>query len=144
VIDLVELPSPIKSVAAYLEAGADIASVAGGWVFGHEIPGGLAAAMPRAALMASGAGGWGSDSDMPIDRVRIDLRSYGATTTTAEALARLAHLRMKAMRREVVGGLLLHSALASSGYFGLREPVTEWPVVVRSYFLLFDEREVTP
>lgn len=140
-IDLTEVRSPIKGAVEWIEDDATVGSLAGGWVFGHEFAGD-SAAMPRAAIVVQQAGGWGSDSEMPVDRVRIDVRNYGPTTTTAEALAFLVHQRLKSLRRVVAGGVLLHSALAASGYYSLRQPGTEWPVVVRSYFLLFDEREV--
>ena len=47
-----------------------------------------------------------------------------------------------ALRRTVVGAVLLRAFDPSSGYLTLRDADGRWPLVLRSYLLSYDERAV--
>lgn len=135
-------PDPISSTAAFLAADSEVDAEVAGLVFGHELPTEQADLMPRKCLVVSGAGGFGSGGYLPVDRGRLDLRSYGITHEEAMDVALAAHNALKTMRRTVIGDVVLYSADPSGGFLGLREPDTKWPLVLRSYLLLYDERAV--
>ena len=111
-------------------------------VYGHELPDDVVDAMPTKALVVSGSGGPGTGGYLPLDRQRLDLRSYGATHAQAMEVAVAAHEVLKRLRRTVVGNALLHSADPTTAFITLREPNGRWPLVLRTYLGLYDEREV--
>lgn len=110
--------------------------------FGHELPEDQDASMPKKAIVVSGAGGPGSGGYLPLDRARIDIRSYGATHAEAMDVAIAAHATLKGLRRTVVDDVVVHAFDPAGGYVGLREPETRWPLVLRSYIATYDERAV--
>lgn len=128
---------PITAFATLL--GTALAPVP---VFGHELPDDAVEPMPRQCLVVGGAGGPGSGGYLPLDRQRLDLRSYGPTHALAMDVAVAAHRVLKGLRRTVVGPVLLHSADPTSGFLTLRDADGRWPLVLRSYLGLYDEREV--
>jgi hypothetical protein len=110
--------------------------------FAHELPDDQDDAMPRKCFVVTGAGGPAAGGFLPIGKQRVDVKSYGATHAEAMDVAVAAHLVLKNLRRTVVGAVLVHGFETSSGYTTLREPDTRWPLVLRTYLGMFDEREV--
>lgn len=109
-------------------------------IFGFELPGTEAASMPKPALVVSDAGGFANDLAEVVDRARVDIRHYGRTLDEAKAIAVLVRARMRALRRFVASnGLVLLPAVRSGGYIPLREPIGDWPLVLRSYLVLYAE-----
>jgi uncharacterized protein YcfJ len=135
---------PIEAVAAWLgdDAGVEAAGVAAEFIFGGELPRDMASRMPRECVVVSEAGGLGF-ATLSLDNQRVDVRSYGTTARRAKEVAIAVHRSLKSLQRATVGDTFLHSAVASGGYIGLREPGVDWPLVLRSYAVLYDEREVT-
>lgn len=112
-------------------------------IFGGELPDDEAQYMPRACIVVSDAGGFSDRLPEVLDRSRVDTRSYARTPDEAKALAVHVRRRLKELRRFVAeNGVVLHPAQRAGGYIPLREPVGGWPLVLRSYLLVYDERAV--
>lgn len=111
-------------------------------VFAHELPDDQNALMPRQCLVVAAAGGPGTGGYLPLGHQRLDFKAYGATHAEAMDVAIAAHLVAKNLRRTVVGNALIHSVDPQTGYITLREPDGRWPLVLRSYLQMYDEREV--
>jgi hypothetical protein len=110
--------------------------------FAHELPDDQDSVMPRRCFVVSGSGGPGSGGFLPIGRQRVDVRYYAATHAEAMDLAVAGHVFLKGMRRTVSGPVLVHGFDASGGYVTLRDGDARWPLVLRTYLAMFDEREV--
>jgi len=122
---------------------ADLLAIATGVpAFGHELPDDQDDLMPRKCVVVSGAGGPGAGGFLPLGRQRLDIRSYGATHADAMDVAVAAHDYLKGLRRTTAGVVVLHGFEPSSGFLTLREPEVRWPLVLRSYIGLYDERAV--
>lgn len=129
-------------LVAYLGAIAPLAELVAGRIHGGELPPDAADAMPIACVVVSDSGGLGDAGDLPLDRQRVDVKSYGATPRQAKEVAVTVHAALRALRRQVMGSVFLHSATPSGGFISAREPKTRWPLTLRTYVALYDEREV--
>lgn len=132
---------------SYLLDDEDVAELVEDRGFSQVLPADQAGSMPRACFVVSQSGGLASGSDLPLDRVRVDVRSYGATHAEARAVAIAIHAALKRLARQVVEGVLLHAATDSGGYASLVDtlPGTQgggWPLVFRPYLVLYDERVI--
>jgi hypothetical protein len=116
--------------------------IAGGYVFGDEIPDddAIVRAMPRAAVEISPTGGSGTASQSWLDTQRIDVRSFGASPEEARTVGLAVHQVLNRLLRRVVDGILIHSAVPGSGFLSGREIDTRWPYTWRSYNVLYDFR----
>ena len=126
---------PIAAVRAVLRADAAVAALVGDRVYGGELPRAAVDAMPRTAVVVSGAGGPGGGGYIDFAKVRLDVDCYGATPKEAWQLHLAVRTALKHLRRTVVKGVLLHSADVSADGSSGRDPDTDWPVTVSSYLL---------
>lgn len=134
---------PTTGIRDYLGAVTDVDDVVGDeHVYGGELPPEAADTMPFPAVVISDAGGNGNAGDLPLDQQRIDVRSYAETPEKAKRVAVTVHAALMALRRRTVGSVFLHSVTPSGGFIGLREPALRWPLTLRTYVVLYDEREV--
>ena len=146
---------PIAATVALLLSRTAITDEVGVDVYGEELPDDTAfvASMPKSAIVVQGSGGLGAGdtSYLPIGGQRLDVDCYGATLYAARRLARIAHAELKAVERESVTydiespesvTVLIHAYQVTSGFVSLREPVTDWARVIRTYSAVYDEREV--
>lgn len=112
-------------------------------IYGHELPDDVAADMPRTAIVVQDAGGYDDGLPEVLTRGRFDVRAYGATVDEAKRVAVLAAARMRELReRAVRNDVVLHAPRRAGGYIPLREPPHRWPLVLRSYLVPVDVREV--
>lgn len=108
-------------------------------IFGHELPDEQASVMPRACVVISNAGGFTEGLPEVLDRSRVDVRCYGATLDEAKALAVQVARRFRELRRFVAAnGTVLHPARRSGGFVPLREQIGGWPLILRSWLVVFD------
>lgn len=126
---------PIEAVLEVLKSDADVAALAADRVSGGELPRGLVASMPQAAVVVAPAGGPGRRGYMDFAQVRVDVDCYGATPKDAWMLHLAVRTALKHMQRTVVNGVLLHSADVTADGASGRDPDTDWPVTVSSYLL---------
>jgi len=141
-IDLSSVPGDeITAILEWLGLDATIAAEFADRLFGHELPDDEAKHMPRTALVVSNAGGFGEGLPDVLDRSRVDVRIYARTLDEAKALAWHVSRRFTELRRFVAAnGVVLHPAKRSGGYIPLREQVGGWPLILRSWLLVFDVR----
>ena len=125
----------VGALIAYLKADAATAALAGGRVFGGELPAGETASMPRAAIVlaASGGSSMTGGSFVEHDTQRVDLFAYGATPREAEMLCDTAALALRRLRRGVVGAVLIHWVQPAGGALGARDPNAAWPRAFQSF-----------
>lgn len=137
------IPDPIGALIAYLKADTDITTLAGTRVFAPEMHATEVKNQPRQALVLSQSGGGGlgpgRSSLIEVEVFRLDVRAYGATHLEAMTLSLAAHSRLKTMIRTVQSNTLLHNATISGGPLSLREPILDWPLVLRVYDIMVAE-----
>lgn len=126
---------PVTALVTFLKADAPVAALASTRVFGGELPRGQVAEMPRAAVVLKPAGGPGGYGYIEFAKVRVDVDCYAATVRDAWTLHLAVRTALKQMRRNVTGGVLLHSADVSADGVTARDPDTDWPVTVSSYLV---------
>ena len=147
---------PIAATVALLLERDAISTEVGDDVYGEELPDAAAfvASMPKAAIAVQSAGGIGPGdaSYLPVGGLRIDLDCYGTSLYEARRLARIAHSELKAVRRELVTyddedgnpvSVLIHAYQVAGGMVALREPVTGWSRVIRTFVVIYAEQEVS-
>lgn len=132
----------IAAIVDYLAAG-DLVDTIDDRIFGHELPEAQADDMPRPAIVVSEAGGYADNLPEVLDRARVDFRCYGRTLDEAKRLAVIVADRMRTLRRYAASnGVLLHAPQRSGGFLPLREPAGDWPLVLRSWVVIYDVRSV--
>lgn len=126
---------PVGAIVAILLADADVAAIVGARGFGGELPASETPSMPRACFVvrASGGASLTAGSYAKHDALRVDLFTFGETPGAAGSLADLCSLRLRAVRRQVAAGTLVHSIKNAGGYSSGREPLTDWPRAFRSF-----------
>jgi hypothetical protein len=145
----VETPVPeiadiVAALVALLIADASVAAIAGGRVFGDELPETENAAMPRAALVvvASGGPSLTGGSNAEHDTARVDLFGYGATQEEANRLIATAALSLRRIQRVVSAGTLIHWARPAGGATGARDAQLAWPRAFQSFQVFHALQEV--
>ena len=122
--------------------------LAGGRVFGGEIPMREAQHMPRAALLIQPSGGpsLAGASGADADTQRIDLFAFGEALPDCAMLLGLAVGTLKTIERAVVatpsGEVLIHSVTSAGGFSLARDPVTQWPRAFQSLSVLHALRPI--
>lgn len=138
------MPDLIGAVVQLLGADADVAAIAGGRVFGGELPAAEAAHMPRGALVVKLSGGTSltADSYVEADTQRIDLVAYGATPREADRLLELAAKVLRQVRRTVAAGVLIHWAKSAGGHLPGRDRDAAWPFAWHPFQVFHSLQEV--
>ncbi|KKN39095.1 hypothetical protein LCGC14_0746910 [marine sediment metagenome] len=133
------------ALIAYLLADTDTATEVGTRVYGDKLPRADTDDMARkAVVVASGGGGLNpvTRGTMTLNEERYDFFCYGATLFEAEEVRRAVHGALRALKRETISSVLLHSAEPAGGASTGLDPVTDWPVKWNSWTILADERTV--
>lgn len=135
----------IEALVAVLGADPSVAALAGARVFGVELPQAEAASMPRAAVVVQPAGGvsFARGSYIEHDTQRIDLFAYGATPFEANTLRATCRRVLKAVRRQVVGGVLIHWAEPAGGFSAGRDADADWPRAFQPFQIFHALKEVS-
>lgn len=120
-------PSPRAALVAYLAADPDVVSLAGSRVYGAELPGDEATAMPRYAVVVQNAGGNGKSNYSTQYNARFDVYAYGSTPAEADQLQRACIGALERMGRAVISGTILYAASSLTGVYPGRTPVSFWP-----------------
>jgi hypothetical protein len=132
---------PVGALMAFLAADAgvaalvDAAHVYGGGIEQDDTPG-----MPFAAVVVNPSGGYGGGEGFnEFGRNRIDTICHGSTLSESWQVYLAVHAALKHLSREVVDGVLLHSAEPlSKGALGT-DPETQWPTTLASWRVLSAE-----
>ena len=128
---------PIAAVRSILLSDATIEPLVGDRVFGGAIPADENAAMPRACVLLSPAGGGliGRGYQDYAD-TRIDTHCYGSTPHEAWMLHLAVRAVLTQLRRQVSNSVLIHWARISSDGALARDHAKEWPLCYASYQVL--------
>ncbi len=134
-------PSPIAALVEHLKADTTVADDVGTRVFGSEIPEDERSSMPEATVVVKRAGGLDviGQGFQEYGDIRVDVLCYAATPFLADELALAVQPALKQLRRTVYEDCVLHWARASGGALPLRDPDTDWPIVVSSWQVLVGE-----
>ncbi|MCQ4575417.1 MAG: hypothetical protein NOU37_09265 [Candidatus Brocadiales bacterium] len=143
------IPEPLTALVSFLEADADVATLAGTRIYGYELPQSEAASgqMPRKAVVLNPAGGGGVGpgvSDyVEVQHLRVDVFCYGETPFEASKLRLAVHNAFKHLKRITQDNTLIHSATLSGGPIALRDQDTAWPISMESWLVLTSEVSTT-
>lgn len=135
------IPDLLVALVAHLEADTAVAAAVGSRVYGAELPPSETDAQPRAAIVvryAGGLGQYGRGWQQWGDR-RIDTLCYGADPAAAGGVFNALHPAMKQLEREAYADVLLHWARQAGGPLQLRDPDTNWPLVLSTWQVLASE-----
>lgn len=134
----------IAALIAVLKADPQVAALAATRVFGVELPGSEAAAMPRKCLVLQPSGGATLVEGSYVEHTaqRLDLFAYGETPYQASRLSRAAAIALKQVRRRVAAQTLIHWVDPAGGYLTGRDPDADWPVVFQSFQAFYAETEI--
>lgn len=119
----------LGALRALLNADPDIAAATDGRVFAGELPTAETGLMPRGCIVLAASGGPSitAGSHVEADTQRVDVNAYAGTPRAAAALANMAVLRLRRIRREVHDGVLIHWAQSAGGFSNARDPDFDWP-----------------
>lgn len=131
------------ALRAILADDAATVTLAGPHIYGGELPLGVMAGGPRAALVIEGSGGTSltGASDAPVDTQRVDLTAYGATPASAEALLRTASAALRRVKRRLESGVMIHWVNSAGGFAARRDRDGQWPMAFQSFQILHSLEE---
>ena len=109
--------------------------IAGGRIFGVELPKSEADQMPRQAVVVSPAGGPEDVTFQQVTVDRLDFICFGATVTDALQVSTAVHRRLKFFDGGMFAGRKVHNFTRSSGRSFFRDPDTDWPVFVETWLI---------
>jgi len=125
----------IQALRAHLLADTNVAAEVGAHVYGDALPRAAVAAMPQAALVIELSGGvsLAAGTWSQHDTQRVDVIAWGTTPERAAHLAALARRSLAAIRRQLIGSVLVHWAEPAGGASKARDPDGRWAIVRRPY-----------
>ena len=131
----------IKGLIVFLQADAAVAALVGTRVFGQELPRAEADSMPRKAVVLQPSGGTilMGGSYVKHTAQRFDVISHGETAFQSERVRRAVFDALKALRRVVSLGVLIHWCDPAGGFANLRDPDTRWPINFQSFQAFYAE-----
>jgi hypothetical protein len=129
-------PNPIKALATYLLADADIYALTEDRVFAAAIPDTETANMPQYAVLLQPAGGMGSVRFSKQYQIRVDVRCYGSDADQAFDLQQTCFDILKDLNRYTdPTGCLIYTCDRISGPNQSRDPATHWPCNFGTYLV---------
>ncbi|MEP9402038.1 tail completion protein gp17 [Sphingomonas silueang] len=133
------MSDPIGALVAALAADAVVAGLAGSDVYGGELPEDAVARMPirTIVIQASGGSAYTSDSDANVDAQRVDLIAYAATAREADQLRAAGARVLRGIRRQTIGGTLIHWVNSAGGFSAGRDRDGTWPRSFQSFQIFY-------
>lgn len=134
----------VAALVAVLTADPATAEMAGGHVYGVELPKAAVEAMPLNALVVQPSGGTPltAESDAALETQRVDILAYAATPALANELRRRAIAALKKVKRKTFAGVLIHWVNSAGGFSSAREREGLWPQSFQSLQTLYSTQEV--
>lgn len=113
-------------------------------IFG-EIDEDQAKVMPEACIVLKPSGGPRSPGGgfQHYGKQRVDVISYGASLYESYLVNLAAYDALKAAKRQISEGVLIHSIEAQSKGSTARDPEKQWPVTYSSYLVMYAETPVS-
>jgi len=132
----------VLSVLTFLKNTGTVMLLAGGRIYGDELPVAQVSSMPRKCVVIMEAGGIERNDYLPINQPRLDIYCYGETYYEAGRLDRAVAYALKHLKRLTISNSLIHGVALGTGARSLRDPDTGWRLKMRSITVSIDEREV--
>lgn len=129
----------VGALRTFLEADSATATATGARIYGGALPKDELANQPRAAIVLRRAGGGAIGRGAAYGDKRIDVDAYGATEKEASDVFDAAYTALKALRRQLVGNVLIHFANVSADGASGHDPQTGWPLCIGSFQVLMAE-----
>ena len=133
----------LGSLINILGADSTIAALVGAQpndrIYGLELDVDEASNMPRKSLMLNLAGGVGRDDYADYSVNRVDVFAYGETGFEANKLHRTTAAVLKSIQRETSSSVLVHRCSLESGGVFLRDPDTDWALIISTWSVLFGD-----
>lgn len=138
------MADPIGAVVQLLGQDPVIAGMAGGAIYGGEMPAAAVAQLPRAAVVVQASGGVSltEGSYAEHDTQRIDVTCYGKTAREAEVLRGNVALALRRVRRVTAAGTLIHWIDSAGGTLPGRERDGGWPYAMQSFQVFHSLEEI--
>ena len=131
----------LDALITYFKGVSGVSTLVSTRVYGADLPDDEIENMPRQTAVLKYAGGPESVRSHNVQRVRVDVLSYGdgfkQAVAVDHAIADAAH---DLSREEPSGSSTLIHSVGYGGPIQLREPETGWPYVVRTLLVIADER----
>lgn len=133
----------IGGLRAFLAADGVVSALAAD-VIAPEVRNTDVATMPKKLVVLKQSGGPSliDRGYLYVREHRVDVTCYGETPYEADRLHRAVFGALVQMRRVVQEGAMLHWAMPESTGLQMRDPDTEWPMVVSSWQVFASEMEV--
>lgn len=132
------------AIRDFLKSDAGVAAIVSARVYAGELPRSEVQSMPKGVVVVNPAGGGllGREYQVYADQ-RVDIDCYGATPYESWKLYRAVRKALKNMQQHVRSQTLLFWAKSSSEGTSTRDPITDWPITISSWQILFSEDYVT-
>ena len=133
-----------SALVAFLKADGPLAALVDARVYGVELPLAEASLMPRSACVVQPSGGstLTEGTYVALTGQRFDVFSYGETPFEVEKVRRAVYDALKALRRSLTTGVLIHWCDPAGGFANLRDPDTTWPINFQSFQAFYAETAV--
>lgn len=137
-------PDVIGALVAALADDAATTALVGDAIFGGELPEGVAAEMPKRAIVVAASGGpeFTGRGSAEVDAQRIDLFGYGATPEEANRVRSTAARRLWSIERETHAATLVHWVNRAGGFSQARDRDGQWPQSFQSFQVFYSLQEV--
>lgn len=143
------MADPAEVGIALVSSASVVDALAGGRVFGVELPEAEVADQPRGAVVVAAVPGGGQspgDADyVAVTVSRLDVRCYGLTPALAARLSLGVHEHLKAITHglTVDGRFLVSHVRHVAGPVSYRATPGDVPVVVRTYDVMHADQTVS-
>lgn len=135
-----EILDPTILVREMVLTAPGVSEIAGGRVWGSEIPEYEASQMPRPCVVVItnglGTAPPGQSDYVNVNVTRMEIRAYGQSPAEAARLSALVDTYLHQWRRRTVRGTLVWWATRISGPIAIRVAPGDWPATIRTYDVL--------
>ncbi|KKM73941.1 hypothetical protein LCGC14_1405360 [marine sediment metagenome] len=125
---------------AFLLANEALTDLVSERVFGLELPDSQASIMPIKSVVISPSGGPPlTGGYAAVTAQTFDMFSYGENPYECQRVRSVVFDALKALRREVSVGVLIHWCEPAGGFANMRDPDTKWPINFQSFQAFYAE-----
>ncbi len=132
----------LSALRTYLLAQKEVTDLCGKSVYVLAIPAEEIGLGAHEVVVLLASGGNLGPASRAITQARMDVVCFGPTDFDAMQLDMAVAEALKQLRREYVGGVLLHNVTVATGPFQARDSELKWPCMRRQTVVRADERKV--
>ena len=130
----------IAALRAFLLDQDEVVRVVGNRIHGGRLPQSNQDSPPEGAILLRLAGGTPIGGYVELQRPRVDVIFYHTSPTQADAIRRIVHPLLRAIRPFVQSGTKIHAVEEEGGPIAGVESDTNWPYVFTSWRVLASEK----